>query len=267
MHCLVAVAVDKRCLIMELTMLPEQWWYGRPDSQSSAIASVSLFVSCCLAYRQRKSQYRRGRPARRTRASQTLWRKQISPPRQPLRQATRQAIPMRSQPPMRILRYAQHPYRRSLMNDQVGGYTMLQHTIHRATTYEAHDSPADNVARKMSQFETDRLVTGRNGESFVHAQPSTLTRHVDARRTRRTTEKNRRTQRPPAQTCARLGYGITGHGGREVRLAVVRDGCKRNRLISESALRNTLSHRASPMRVSRLSLTLSMTHCSNPPFA
>ena len=91
---------------------------------------------------------------------------------------------------MRILRYAQHPYRRSLMNDQVCGYTMLQHTIHRATTYEVHDSPADNVARKMSQFETDRLVTGRNGESFVHAQPSTLTRHVDARRTRRTTEKN-----------------------------------------------------------------------------
>lgn len=75
----------------------------------------------------------------------------------------------------------------------------------------------------------------------------------------------RRTQRPPAQTCARLGCDITGHGGREVRLAVVRDGCKRNRLISELALRNTLSHRASPMRVSRLSLTLSMTHCSNPP--
>ena len=44
-----------------------------------------------------------------------------------------------------------------------------------------------------------------------------------------------------------------------------RDGCKRNRLISESALRNTLSHRVSPMRVSRLSLTLSMTHCSSPP--
>ena len=75
----------------------------------------------------------------------------------------------------------------------------------------------------------------------------------------------RRTQRPPAQTCARLGCDITGHGGREVRLAVVRDGCKRNRLISELALRNTLSHRASPMRVSRLSLTLSMTHCSDPP--
>lgn len=46
---------------------------------------------------------------------------------------------------------------------------------------------------------------------------------------------------------------------------MVRDGCKRNRLISELALRNTLSHRASPMRVSRLSLTLSMTHCSKPP--
>ena len=46
---------------------------------------------------------------------------------------------------------------------------------------------------------------------------------------------------------------------------MVRDGCKRNRLISELALRNTLSHRVSPMRVSRLSLTLSMTHCSDPP--
>ena len=58
---------------------------------------------------------------------------------------------------------------------------------------------------------------------------------------------------------------MAGARRREVRLAVVRDGCKRNRLISELALRNTLSHRASPMRVSRLSLTLSMTHCSNPP--
>ena len=73
---------------------------------------------------------------------------------------------------MRISRYAQHPYRRSLMNDQVGGYTTLQHTIHRATTYDAHDSPADNVARKMSQLETDRLATGRNGESFVQRTAS-----------------------------------------------------------------------------------------------
>jgi hypothetical protein len=51
---------------------------------------------------------------------------------------------------------------------------------------------------------------------------------------------------------------------------LVRDGCKRHRLISEVAIRNTLSHRVSPMRLSRLSLTLSMTHCkaaSNPPFA
>jgi hypothetical protein len=36
--------------------------------------------------------------------------------------------------------------------------------------------------------------------------------------------------------------------------------CMRNRLISESAIRNTSNNRVLPIRVSRLSLTVSMTH-------